>query len=60
MAQPFGFKDCVRYADECLPQENVEKILSLVSQLEELPDVCNLIPLLLHQKPSVRADLNRH
>lgn len=42
------FQDCVRYPDECLPQENVEKILFHISQLEELPDICNLIPLLLH------------
>ena len=42
------FYDCVRYGDESLSQENVEKILDLVSQLEELPDVCHLIPLLLH------------
>jgi len=53
------FQDCVRYADDRLPQENVEKILYLVSQLEELPDVCSLIPLLLPQKSKVRVDSKR-
>ncbi|MCK4784721.1 MAG: MmgE/PrpD family protein [Desulfobacteraceae bacterium] len=41
------FNNCFGYAGKPLPQENAERILSMVSQLEELPDICNLIPLLL-------------
>jgi 2-methylcitrate dehydratase PrpD len=43
------FSNCFSYAGKPLPSENAEKILSMVSQLERLPDVCNLIPLLLTQ-----------
>ena len=44
------FQDCVSYAGKPLPPENVEKVVSLVSQLEDLTDVRRLIPLLLSQK----------
>src|SRR4030042_470817 len=50
------FQDCVSYAGKPLPPENVEKVVSLVSQLEDLTDVCNLIPLLLSQ--SQKAEKN--
>ena len=43
------FNNCFGYARKPLPQENIERILSMVSQLEELPDICNLIPLLVSQ-----------
>ena len=35
------------YANKPMLQENAERILSIVDNLEELPDVCVLIPLLL-------------
>ena len=43
------FQDCISYAGKPLPPENIEKVVSLVSQLEELTDVRRLIPLLLSQ-----------
>jgi 2-methylcitrate dehydratase PrpD len=43
------FQDCVSYAGKPLPQENVEKVVSLISQLGDLTDVRSLIPLLLSQ-----------
>ena len=44
------FRDCVDYAGNPLPAERVEKILSMVSRLEELEDVCSLVPLLSVKK----------
>lgn len=44
------FRDCVEYADNPLPAEGVEKILSMVSRLEENEDVCSLVPLLSVKK----------
>ena len=44
------FQDCVSYAGKPLPPQNVEKIVSSVSRLENLTDVRSLIPLLLSQK----------
>jgi hypothetical protein len=44
------FQDCVSYARKPLPPENVEKLVSLVAQLEELDDVRVLIPWLLSEK----------
>ena len=41
------FNDCFNYAGKALPQKNREMILSMVSHLEDLPDVRKLIPLLL-------------
>ena len=41
------FNNCFDYAGKLLPPENRQKILSMVGQLEERPDVCDLIPLLL-------------
>lgn len=41
------FQDCVSYAGKPLPPENIDKVVSLVSRLEELTDVRRLIPLLL-------------
>ena len=43
------FQDCVSYAGKPLPPENIDKVVSLVSRLEELTDVRRLIPLLLSQ-----------
>jgi 2-methylcitrate dehydratase PrpD len=43
------FQDCVSCAGTPLPPENVEKVVLLVSQLEDLMDVRSLIPLLLSQ-----------
>ena len=43
------FQNCVSYAEKPLPPENIEQVVSLVSQLEELADVRSLIPLLLSQ-----------
>jgi len=41
------FKDCVNYSNKLLLKVNIEKILSIVYELEETQDVCSLIPLLL-------------
>lgn len=41
------FRDCVGYAGSLLPEINVEKIVSVISRLEEADNVCDLIPLLL-------------
>jgi len=41
------FRDYVNYAGKPLPSENVDKIVSMVGRLEEVEDVCSLIPLLL-------------
>jgi len=41
------FRDYISYAGKPLPNENVDKIVSMVDRLEEVEDVCNLIPLLL-------------
>lgn len=43
------FYDCVSYGGKPLPQENIERIVSLVGKLEELDDVRVLIPLLISQ-----------
>lgn len=45
------FHNCFNYAGMPLPRENAEKILSLVTQLEEVPDIRTLIPLLVSQEP---------
>ena len=42
------FKDCVSYGARGLPEENIEKILSVVFGLERVDDVRTLIPLLIH------------
>jgi len=44
------FRDCVEYADNPLPADRVEKILSMVSRLEETEDVRSLVPLLSVKK----------
>lgn len=41
------FRDYVSYAGRPLPSENIDKIASMVGQLEEVEDVRSLIPLLL-------------
>ena len=41
------FRSCIRYGGKPLPEENIEKIVSLVNQLETVKDVRILIPLLL-------------
>lgn len=48
------FYDCIDYAGKPLPRANAEKVLALVSQLEELQDVCDFIPLLLSQESGVQ------
>lgn len=42
------FQDCIAHAEKPLEKGKVEKIIQSVSHLEELRDVCALIPLLLH------------
>ena len=44
------FNDCFSYTGKPLPEENRERILSMVSHVEDLPDVRKLIPLLLSQE----------
>ncbi len=44
------FQDCISYAGNLLPRENIEKIVSLVNSLEEVEDVSiSMIPLLVRQ-----------
>jgi len=45
------FNNCFGYAGKPLPQENRQRILSMVSRFEELSNVCDLIPFLLSQEP---------
>ena len=40
------FRECIDYADGCVPVDRVEKILSFVDRLEAAEDVRDLIPLL--------------
>lgn len=44
------FNNCISYARKPLPPENTEKLVSLITRLEELDDVRTLIPWLLSQK----------
>lgn len=44
------FQDCVSYAKKPLPTENIEKLVSLITHLEELNDVRILVPWLLSEK----------
>ena len=41
------FNNCFSYAGKPLPQENAERILAMVAQLDKLPDVRSLIALLV-------------
>lgn len=41
------FYDCINYAHQPLPAENIEKIVSMVDRFEVIEDVRNLIPLFL-------------
>jgi 2-methylcitrate dehydratase PrpD len=41
------FQSCIQYGSNPLPGENIEKIVSLIDQLEGVKDVRTLIPLLL-------------
>jgi 2-methylcitrate dehydratase PrpD len=43
------FQSCIRYGGKTFPQANIEKIISLVNQLEEVNDVRAIIPLLLSE-----------
>ena len=43
------FWNCISYAKKSLPQENIEKLVSFINELEEIKDVRSLIPLLLYQ-----------
>jgi len=43
------FRDYASYGGKLLPQGNIDKLVPLVSRLEEIEDVRNLIPLLISQ-----------
>lgn len=43
------FNNCFAYAGKPLPDENRENIISMVSRLHEIPDVRELLPLMLTQ-----------
>lgn len=45
------FRSDISFAGETLPQENIEKLVLLVSEVEVAKDVCSLILLLLGQNP---------
>jgi len=42
------FRNCVHYAKEPLPQENIEKLVQWVEELQEIKDIRCLIPLVLY------------
>jgi 2-methylcitrate dehydratase PrpD len=44
------FRNCISYSKEALPQENTEKLVQWIKELEEIKDVRCLIPLVLYQK----------
>jgi 2-methylcitrate dehydratase PrpD len=44
------FRDCVDYGRKPLPKDNAEKIISIVTNLEDISDVRILIPLLLSEE----------
>ena len=48
------FRDCLDYADNPLPGEGIEKMLAIVSRLEETEDVRTLIPLLVKKRRGKR------
>ncbi|MDP2916713.1 MAG: MmgE/PrpD family protein [Dehalococcoidia bacterium] len=41
------FRDCMSYASKPLPEENVEKLVDMVNNIEKVDDVRSLIPLLV-------------
>ncbi len=41
------FHSCISFSKGILPLDNIEKLVSLLNELEDLKDVCDLIPLLL-------------
>lgn len=43
------FKQAVSYGDKPLPKDNVDRLISIVGQLEQAENVCDLIPLMLSQ-----------
>lgn len=43
------FKDCISYGGKPLPQENIDKLVSLVNKIEEVEDIRSLIPLLISE-----------
>ena len=45
------FRSCISFSGELLPQENIERLVSFVSELERMKDVRTLIPLLLIKNP---------
>ncbi len=43
------FRQAVSYGDKRIPENHVEKIVSMVGRLEQVENVCDLIPLMLSQ-----------
>ncbi len=43
------FWNCIGYAQKSLPRENIEKLVSLINELEEIKDIRCLIPLVMYQ-----------
>jgi len=41
------FRQAVSYGDKPIPKNSVEKVVSIVGQLEQAENVCDLIPLML-------------
>ncbi|MFC1860895.1 MmgE/PrpD family protein [Chloroflexota bacterium] len=44
------FRDCISYGGKPLPQDNVDKLVSLVKRLEDVEDIRRLIPLMMSEK----------
>lgn len=53
------FRDCIDYAENPLPRENIERILSIVGRLEETENVLSLIPLLLVKRGRRSRDFGK-
>jgi hypothetical protein len=41
------FEEAADYGDKPIPENNVQKIISMVNQLEKAKNVCDIIPLML-------------
>jgi len=43
------FQQAVGYGDKPLPEDNMDQLIAMISQLEQAENVCDLIPLMLSQ-----------
>jgi 2-methylcitrate dehydratase PrpD len=55
--QEARFRDCITYAKKPLQKEKVEGIVEDIANIEQLNDVCVLIPLLLLQPATINVEV---